>query len=933
MRIATSMRQFFNAASDEVLGVMGHQDLVRRVLLTALASGAAASTTLIVQPARAEGAAPSAAGVTPPSVVHHVDPIYPPSALKERKHADVILTVTVDTDGHVSQVAVSKSGGDDLDEAAIVAAQEWTFVPAMRDGKPVASRIKMPFHFAPPAPPPELVEPASPVDQLPSRPAVPAAGAAPTSAATSTPSTGTSSAASSGSGSAPPTAAAASAQGQNVSEVEVRGRIVRRNLGVADYDVTIGELQAIPRTNASDALKLAPGFLLTNEGGSGHAEQVFLRGFDAHEGQDIEFSVDGVPINDAGNYHGNGYADTHFIIPELIHSVRVLEGPYAPQQGDFAVAGSADYQLGLDRRGLTAQYSVGAFNTQRMLVLYGPADAPAGTFAGAEFYTTNGFGTNRQAKRGTAIGQWEAPLGRSGTLRVSATAYATEYNNAGVVREDDYQAGRVGFYGTEDPNQTGNTSTRASLSMTYEGRYKDIEVSQQLFTIYRSMRLRENWTGFLLDVQEPTQEPHDQRGDLIDFHFDEITFGARGFARWDGKAFGLPQEFEGGYFARIDSTHSTQDRIAAGNNQPYLIDADLQSVLGDVGVYLDGNVHFLPWLSLRGGVRADTFLFDVLNNCANQSVDDPSEATAAAQINVSCLSQLEHGNYVEPFLRTSTASADIMPRGTLTVGPIEHVTFTASEGNGVRSVDPGYISQGIGTPFVTVQSRDLGVSYNGEVGDPVTRHFFWGETGSWATEISVKSEFFQTHVGEDLIFDPTQGRNTLSSGSTRTGWSGAVRALGSFFDIAANATLVRALFDTTGQCSPYCGLLVPYVPDLVLRADAAVFSSLPWQLAHQPIRATLGYGVSYVGRRPLPYGQVSDIIAISDASVGLGWTLWNLRLSAQNLFDSKYRLGEYNYASNFQKLLPEPTLAPERLFTAGAPRMVMLTLSATLGGS
>ena len=34
-------------------------------------------------------------------------------------------------------------------------------MPAMRDGKPVASRIKIPFHFAPPAPPPEIVTPAA----------------------------------------------------------------------------------------------------------------------------------------------------------------------------------------------------------------------------------------------------------------------------------------------------------------------------------------------------------------------------------------------------------------------------------------------------------------------------------------------------------------------------------------------------------------------------------------------------------------------------------------------------------------------------------------------------------------------------------------------------------------------------------------------------
>jgi outer membrane receptor protein involved in Fe transport len=99
------------------------------------------------------------------------------------------------------------------------------------------------------------------------------------------------------------------------------------------------------------------------------------------------------------------------------------------------------------------------------------------------------------------------------------------------------------------------------------------------------------------------------------------------------------------------------------------------------------------------------------------------------------------------------------------------------------------------------------------------------------------------------------------------------------------------------------------------------------------VRATLGYGVSYVGRRPLPYGDVSDVIFLSDASFGLGWTIWNARLSAQNLFDTRYRLGEYDYPSSFGKYLPAPTLAPERSFTAGAPRTVLLTLSATVGGS
>lgn len=890
---------------------MCHRDLVRRVLRSTLACGAAACIGLLAPFAWAEGSAASAAAVTPPSVVQHVDPIYPPSALQERRHADVVLTVTVDTDGHVSQVTVSQSGGSDLDEAAIVAARQWTFVPAMRNGKAVASRIKVPFHFAPPAPPPELVEPAAPPDQLPSRPAVPAATtAAPSSSGQ--PSSASPAASPGQPPAAPPAGPAVPAQ--NLSEVQVRGRLETRTHGASDYQETVGELKAIPRTNASDALKLAPGFLLTNEGGSGHAEQVFLRGFDAHEGQDLEFSVDGVPINDAGNYHGNGYADTHFIIPELIKSIRVLEGPYAPQQGDFAVAGSADYHLGLDRRGLTTEYTYGSYNTQRFLVLWGPGEAP-GTFGGAEYYSTDGFGVNRQAKRGTGIGQYEIPLGQSGTLRINATAYATEYNSAGVVREDDYQSGRVGFYGAEDPNLTGNTSTRVSLSATYENRFSQFDFSQQLFAIYRSMRLLEDWTGFLMDVQQPTQSPHVQRGDMIDFHFDELTLGGRGYARWHGEAFGLRQEFEGGYFARVDQTTSTQYRDMYGTQTPYLTDADLTSTLADIGVYVDANLRPLSWLALRGGVRADMFLFDVFNNCAVPSsvgVDEPSNVYL--EVDQPCLSELEHGLYREPVQRSSTGDGAIMPRGTLIVGPFNHFEFTLSVGTGVRSVDPSYVAQGLLTPFVNIQSGDLGVTYAGQIG---------------SVGLVAKSVFFQTHSGQDLIFDPSEGRSTLASGSTRDGWAGSARALGSFFDIAANATAVKAVFDDTH-------LLVPYVPDLVVRGDAAVFHDLPWRLRGEPIRATAGYGVSYVGRRPLPYSEFSDIIFISDASVSLAWSLFDVRLAAQNLFNSKYRLGEYNYASNFNPIYSPgapPTLAPERAFTAGAPRTLLLSLSATFGGA
>ncbi|MEO7112893.1 MAG: TonB family protein, partial [Polyangiaceae bacterium] len=89
----------------------------------------------------------------PPKEISHVDAVYPAGLVASGVHADVVLVVTVDTEGHVSDIEVRQSGGADLDAAASDAMRKWLFSPALRDGKPVSSRIRVPFHFAPPGPP------------------------------------------------------------------------------------------------------------------------------------------------------------------------------------------------------------------------------------------------------------------------------------------------------------------------------------------------------------------------------------------------------------------------------------------------------------------------------------------------------------------------------------------------------------------------------------------------------------------------------------------------------------------------------------------------------------------------------------------------------------------------------------------------------------
>ena len=823
--------------------------------------------------------------VTPPEILKRVDAIYPPEALSARREATVMLLVTVGTEGSVTDVQVAESGGDAFDRAAIEAVRQWRFIPAHRGDQPIVSRIRIPFRFTLPAA--DAISTPPPAAQQ--RPPAPASSEKESPAAGSK--TGSE-----------------AAGDEEAIEVTVRGRPRPLSRGTSDFQLDVGGLATVPRQNASELLKLAPGILLTNEGGEAHAEQVFLRGFDAREGQDIEFTAGGVPINEAGNLHGNGYADTHFIIPELVSSLRILEGPFDPRQGNFAVAGSADYELGLAQRGITGKFTAGSFATTRTLLLWGPPGASDATFGGVELYQTDGFGQNRDGRRASVMGQYEGHSGAH-TYRLGATAYIASFHAAGVLRDDDLQLGRVRFFDTYDTGQ-GEDTSRYSLTASLESHYGRVLLRNQLFGIARPMRLRENFTGFLLDPQQPQQSPHGQRGDLLDLEMMETTIGARGSARFSEQVLNQLQEIEVGYFARGDFANGSQRRIEAATRAPYRVDTDLDSRLGDIGLFADLNLRATPWLALRGGVRSDIFTFDVLNKCAVQSVAHPSRTNPPDD--KSCLDQEDFGAHREPVQRVSTVGTAFLPRASLVLGPIWGLGASAGYGRGVRSIDPVYISQDAKTPFASAQAVEAGLSYGRKIR---------------GLDLGARSTYFQTRVDRDLIFSETAGRNILGGATTRKGVANALRLTGSFFDLATNFTYVKANFDDTG-------LLIPYIPDRVFRLDGALFGMIPFltlRPAGKPLRGSLSTGITYVSPRPLPQGERGNTILTVDINAILGWSFLELGFICTNLFDARYRLGEFNFASDFHSQ-QFPTLVPVRHFTAGAPRELYFTVGVNFGG-
>ena len=93
---------------------------------------------------------PEEEGVTLPSVIREVQPVYTQAAMEAGIEGDVLLTAVVRPDGTVDRIDVVDSLDAELglDESAVEAAGQWRFEPGTVDGEPVAVRVMLEFRFA-----------------------------------------------------------------------------------------------------------------------------------------------------------------------------------------------------------------------------------------------------------------------------------------------------------------------------------------------------------------------------------------------------------------------------------------------------------------------------------------------------------------------------------------------------------------------------------------------------------------------------------------------------------------------------------------------------------------------------------------------------------------------------------------------------------------
>lgn len=98
------------------------------------------------------GGAPVAAPATAPrhdaAYLSNPAPKYPATARRQNLQGKVLVYAVVAPAGHCARAEVRRSSGHAvLDEAALQAVRAWRFVPATRDGRPVAAGVEIPIVF------------------------------------------------------------------------------------------------------------------------------------------------------------------------------------------------------------------------------------------------------------------------------------------------------------------------------------------------------------------------------------------------------------------------------------------------------------------------------------------------------------------------------------------------------------------------------------------------------------------------------------------------------------------------------------------------------------------------------------------------------------------------------------------------------------------
>jgi hypothetical protein len=368
--------------------------------------------------------------------------------------------------------------------------------------------------------------------------------------------------------------------------------------------------------NSQEMLRIVPGLFIGQHQGGGKAEQIFLRGFDNDHGTDINLSVDYMPVNMVSQAHGQGYADSHFIIPETIESTNYQKGMYNAEKGDLAVTGFVNFNTANAIDANQVKIEGGQFNTYRVFGMVNLLGQKAKAnnqswYAASEYrYSDSYFDNPQHFKRFNFFTKYHGRLNANNWLTVSASTFYSAWKASGQIPESAVSNGIVGFYGALDPNEGGITS-RTNLNAQLLTRLSNHDiVKNQLYYSRYKFDLHTNFTFYLVDTVN---------GDEIRQRETRNLYGYNGSYRHEGYIGNTKLTTEAGINTRLDMTKGSE--LSHTVNNFTVIDP---VKLGDItelgaGAYLGEIFQFSSKFSMNAGVRFDQFYYRYNNKLATDS--------------------------------------------------------------------------------------------------------------------------------------------------------------------------------------------------------------------------------------------------------------------------------------------------------------------------
>ena len=263
------------------------------------------------------------------------------------------------------------------------------------------------------------------------------------------------------------------------------------------------DLQLKPVNNSQELLRIVPGLFIAQHAGGGKAEQIFLRGFDADHGTDINITVDGMPVNMVSHAHGQGYADAHFIIPETVNTIDFGTGPYYANQGNLNTAGYVAFSTYKTISKSSIQTEYGNFNNTRTVALidvFKKNKSNTNAYVAGEFYHFDGPTINPQKlNRYNLFTKFNSNLSNKTSLTISASAFKSNWFASGQLPTRAVESGMIDRFGSLDPSEGGFTERyNFNAITTHYFKNQTKLVNQFYFTKY-NFSLFSNFTFFLRD--------------------------------------------------------------------------------------------------------------------------------------------------------------------------------------------------------------------------------------------------------------------------------------------------------------------------------------------------------------------------------------------------------------------------------------------------